>query len=207
MKRYYKIDSDLSLLHAEPCVRQVRAIAQILQRSEASIKPFLKRFYIHSDTETLIKARYKKNKKSEMFVNYLICSKSAKGIVGEISLSIDPIIADTELFYFLDKDATHKGIMTRVISFLQKELLLQSKSERLYTFINKQNEASLAVMGKCGFKTGDEHEGFLFCYQTKDSLEQFLKTKEMLSTQPKPHQDIPCPDAVLHNKLSQRADR
>lgn len=71
MKRYYKINADLSLLTATPALRQVKEVANIIRDNKNELQDFIGTYHKIPDLEHFLQTRYKMHLSCETHFTYL----------------------------------------------------------------------------------------------------------------------------------------
>lgn len=136
-------------------------IFESIQSSKAHLKewlPFVEGTKSIDDTKRFIKSVLKSDCLKQDVIFEIWYDKTFAGIIG--FKEIDKANSKLEIGYWLDKNMTGKGIMTRAVEKMIEYAFVEMTINRVMIKVASENKRSLAIPKKLGFIfEGIEREG------------------------------------------------
>lgn len=151
MEQSIKINDDIRLIQIRGKIKQAKLFFQLLLKNKDRLEPFFPGYYKQSLSEknvlNLLERKEKQRKNNEAYC-YLICSRKAKKIIGEIF--IHKIKNDAYISYWIDKHFEKMGIINTSFDILRTHIF-KTNIHTLCASCDITNEKSIQFLKQKGF--------------------------------------------------------
>ncbi len=185
MQKSIKVNDDIRLIQLRDSKRQALFFLHLLKKNKKHLCPYFPFLYAENLTLSYTQELLKNKEiafKRDGSLNYAICSRKNKKIIGEFYVSY--MFRRTEVGYWIDKDFEKQGIMSCVFDCV-RDMLFTRYTSAIYASCDKKNSNSILFLKTKGLKkeieySATHHRTFIDFCQTRND---YLLQKKLLKSQ------------------------